>query len=1114
MRRRMLWLFVPIIASMAMVWGLQAAPRMGEQTVESNSLIISEVAWSGTAAGVYYEWIELYNNSSETIPLNGWQLSDGGDITINLTGNLAGGQYHLLERFDDAVYDVGADQVYIGVLADGGETLTLIDDQQTVIDTANIQDSAWPAGDGSPNFHSMERRDPSMGDEPDNWVSNDGQTRNGLDVNGLPINGTPRQPNSMWSVEPVNTDLIVNKIGPSTSQSGDDIRYTLSFSNAGSITATGVILTDTLPKGLSYVQDDGGYPMSQPMPGVLVWQLGMLPGGMIQSIHLTTTISENLSGLVTNEALIGSNTDDSNPINNHDQLETTVVGPVETQIVIDALFYDGYEDYDYDEAVRLINFSEQTIDLSGWQIEDQENGVFFPANTTLDGRQGIWIAREAAAFYRQFGFLPDFEARSSRPDVPDLTGTWHGYNNDGDEVILRDDDGNIVDVLVYLAGDTSLPGWAGPSLEPYTVSGVFGPAGQLLYRMKDQQSGSVVSDTNTAADWAQSRTDPINGRKVQYPGWDLESFFHSIRITETAQITIGIAPDNAYDLLAEEFTAAQHSIHIETLSFTNLALASILADAAGRGVEVRLLLEGSPVGGIDDMERLACEKLEAENGQCYFMISDDSLEIYDRYRYLHAKFFIIDDIRVIISTENLSPNSLPNDEKDDGTWGRRGTLLSTNSASVVEQFKRIWSSDFDPDHHQDLFRWQAGDPIYGKPPPGTIAITVTGGTTYSVRFPEPATYQGVFSFEVIQSPENSLRDVDGLLSILNSAGPGDTILVEQLDERPHWGSSTSTPELDPNPRLQAFITAARRGATVRLLLDSYFVSEIGEHLNDQTCMQVNAIAFAEDLDLRCSLANPTGLGIHNKMVLANIKGQGYIFIGSINGTELSHKGNREVAILLQSDDAFEYLATLFDGDWPETILMPVIFRRFSHPADHILISEVLYDPSGLDDAEFIELVNPTAWPINIGNFTIGDALKKSDFEDVRRFPSGIIVHPQETIVIALTATGFNSNFGFNPDFEVIDSDPSVNNLEDDPNWGDPATILQLGNLGDEVLLRDPAGNLVDAIAYGKGYVPDHTTCPLAISSNYSLERYPFWQDTDQCDYDFRAWPLPGPGSLP
>ena len=71
-RRRALWLFVLTIFSLAMVLGLQAAPRLGEQTTESNSLIISEVAWSGTAAGVYYEWIELYNASSETIPLNGW----------------------------------------------------------------------------------------------------------------------------------------------------------------------------------------------------------------------------------------------------------------------------------------------------------------------------------------------------------------------------------------------------------------------------------------------------------------------------------------------------------------------------------------------------------------------------------------------------------------------------------------------------------------------------------------------------------------------------------------------------------------------------------------------------------------------------------------------------------------------------------------------------------------------------------------------------------------------------------------------------------------------------------------------------------------------------------
>ena len=78
------------------------------------------------------------------------------------------------------------------------------------------------------------------------------------------------------------------------------------------------------------------------------------------------------------------------------------------------------------------------------------------------------------------------------------------------------------------------------------------------------------------------------------------------------------------------------------------------------------------------------------------------------------------------------------------------------------------------------------------------------------------------------------------------------------------------------------ISAARRGATVRLLLDGFFDDGREPDSNRATCDLVKAIASAEDLDLRCALGNRTGLGLHNKMILAQIDGKGYVFVGSIN----------------------------------------------------------------------------------------------------------------------------------------------------------------------------------------------------------------------------------------
>jgi hypothetical protein len=350
--------------------------------------------------------------------------------------------------------------------------------------------------------------------------------------------------------------------------------------------------------------------------------------------------------------------------------------------------------------------------------------------------------------------------------------------------------------------------------------------------------------------------------------------------------------------------------------------------------------------------------------------------------------------------------------------------------------------------------------------------------------------------------------------MVNRAGTGDTVLVQQLDERPYWGGTSSNAVDNPNPRLEAYIAAARRGARLRLLLDSFF-DDGNATSNTATCLYVNTIAENESLDMMCKTGDPTGLGIHNKMVLVQANGRGYIHIGSINGTEQSSKGNRELALQIQSDGAFEYLSGMFWQDFGFIVYLPTIMHNYISPANHLLISELLYDPPGAaDDQEFIEIVNPTAVAIDLSNFSIGDAVLPTDFEDVRRFPNGTQIAPGQTLVIATSATAFFAEYNFQPDFEILSTDATVPDLIDDLNWGDPATFLRLGNQGDEILLRDATDQIVDAIAYGSGSIPGIIPCALVMTINASLERFSSWRDTDDCTFDFREWPFPNPGALP
>ncbi|MBN1812554.1 MAG: lamin tail domain-containing protein, partial [Anaerolineae bacterium] len=604
-----------------------------------------------------------------------------------------------------------------------------------------------------------------------------------------------------------------------------------------------------------------------------------------------------------------------------------------TTTLITAIYYDTYLTGEPDEAFRLTNVSGSPIHLTDWTASDGEGTITLSGS--LAAGASIWIAGEADDFALEFGFAPDYEyGADTDPAVPNLSTTGSfALANTGDELVLRDDTSATVDQVVYEAGDPTDTGWTGPGVEPYSGDTVgierfaegerevegFGIEGQVLYRKLDQNTGLPVPDTDTAADWAQATEDNINGKKVMYPGWDLERYFFTETFTETATLTYAVAPDHIYETVLAEINQAATSIYYEGYTFNNAHLADAIVArmTANPGMTVTILLEGEPVGGVTDQEKWICQQIENAGGQVYFMYNDEATDVHDRYTYQHGKWMILDEDRLLTGSENLNYSSMPADDKLDGTEGNRGVWLITNAPGAVAHALDVFRHDLDPADHRDLFRWTAGDPTYGAPPAGFGPDYGSGGNFYQVQFPTPLTTSGTFAFEMVQSPDNSLRDVDSLLGIVARAGSGDTVLVEQLYEYTYWGPTASNPADDPNPRLEEYVDAARRGAKVRILLDSAWDDPGDVRGNSATCVYVNGIATAESLDLGCKLANPAGTGIHNKMVLVQADGRGYVHTGSINGSENSSKGNREFAVQVQSDAAYGYLAGVFWYDYGE-----------------------------------------------------------------------------------------------------------------------------------------------------------------------------------------------------
>ena len=200
------------IAVLAAILSLAAGTA---QAASPGDVVINEVAWAGSVASAADEWIELYNNTGQPVDLDGWIIVDdeglAGEATYTISAaDCAGGDctipadgFFMIERDDTAVDDLAADLLVAALdLDDAGDSLTLKDDLDAVIDFVDCAEetSGWYAGTAAPL--SMERVDPlEAGDLASNWADNDpAAAQNGTDSGGNAVNGTPGQPNSVPAV--------------------------------------------------------------------------------------------------------------------------------------------------------------------------------------------------------------------------------------------------------------------------------------------------------------------------------------------------------------------------------------------------------------------------------------------------------------------------------------------------------------------------------------------------------------------------------------------------------------------------------------------------------------------------------------------------------------------------------------------------------------------------------------------------------------------------------------------------------------------------------------------------------------------------------------------------
>ncbi|QCS43186.1 phospholipase D-like domain-containing protein [Natrinema versiforme] len=365
-------------------------------------------------------------------------------------------------------------------------------------------------------------------------------------------------------------------------------------------------------------------------------------------------------------------------------------------------------------------------------------------------------------------------------------------------------------------------------------------------------------------------------RPTQGEWWPRDATCLPVSSSEVDDATAFVLPDGP-EIPRETIRNADDRLLLAGYTVTSETIAADLAAAAERGVDVKVLLEASPVGGTPAPTDGVIETLESGGVEVRATGGEGA-----RYRYHHPKYAVADD-RVLVTSENWKPSGV-------GGESSRGWGVRLADEGLAADLATVFRADF------------AGrDTVSGETYRRTTSFVEEDGQDFVATdsgsvFPtnhEAATIP-VESAELLLAPDNADRRLQELL-----ADADDEILVIQ----PTIAADVSV--------LKETLAAARRGVDVRILLGSawYNADE-----NEALAADLERVAEQEDLPLEVRLVEGTDRfeKVHAKGVVIDRE---TAVVGSANWNANSLENNREVLVALHGDEVASYYADVFDADW-------------------------------------------------------------------------------------------------------------------------------------------------------------------------------------------------------
>lgn len=414
---------------------------------------------------------------------------------------------------------------------------------------------------------------------------------------------------------------------------------------------------------------------------------------------------------------------------------------------------------------------------------------------------------------------------------------------------------------------TSLPPWVTQPIIATDVPLQLANPGETLTLYHNTKPIDTVTYTN--APEGKQYFNTTNGWVWRPPG---ESY-HPITSTTNLTGTAFSLPDNT-QYLYDYIQTSTDRIYIGAYTYASTELTHLLCNASARGVDVRLLADAGPVGGMTHRQKTTLDYLATCNTTITLIGGD-----FSRYSFHHPKYAIIDDTTIIL-TENWKPS---------GTGGQssRGWGLILHNSTITTSLYRLFQTD---STGYDTQTWPETRTqrqfVPNEPLPGT----------YPTNF-HPNTHN-IPTAELLIAPDNAESAITTKLDNADRS-----ILIQQV--------SISNAQ---QPFMNATLHAARRGVDVTILLSNAWY--VRDH-NTAFTHWLTTYADTHNLPLTIAVAptQPAFEKIHTKGIIID---DTTVILGSINWNNHSVRQNREIAIVVNSPEIAAHYTTIFFADWRGT----------------------------------------------------------------------------------------------------------------------------------------------------------------------------------------------------